>query len=285
MSWINHHTHTVFSDGEHKPELYVVHALTKNLPALGFTDHAPVPFDCDWTMPPENLSRYLKEIWRLKKEYAGRIGIFLGMEIDYIPGKVSPDDTFIKDAGLDYLLGAVHFVDAFDDGTPWCVDGTPEGFHLGLKRIFKNDIQLAVSRFFELTREMVETTRPDIVAHLDRFKKHNKSEIYFSEKEDWYREEVEKTLQTIARNGTIMEVNTKMLDPFPSWWILERAFELNIPVHLASDAHHPSEITRFFPETAARLREIGFENIMVFGEAGWQQVKLPTTEFLVREEL
>ncbi|MEO1655593.1 MAG: histidinol phosphatase, partial [Bacteroidota bacterium] len=98
----------------------------------------------------------------------------------------------------------------------------------------------------------------------------------FAEEEKWYQKEVIKTLHRIARAGSILEVNTrgiykkKSSDPYPSPWILAHAKELNIPVVLNSDAHHPSEITQSFAETADLLKDIGFKELMVLVQGHWE---------------
>jgi len=56
---------------------------------LGFSSHAPIPFDCAWTMKKQALEPYIFEINELKKSNP-QIEIYAGLEVDYIPGVTSP---------------------------------------------------------------------------------------------------------------------------------------------------------------------------------------------------
>lgn len=228
-------------------------------------------------MREKKLRSYLREIDGLRASAKG-IQIYKGLEIDFIPGIVSPRD-FV--AMLDYTIGSVHFVDSFE-GIRWEIDNTREVFRRGLEKIFQNSIRAAVTRYFELTRQMITSTPPHIVGHLDKIKMHNQELPFFEESEPWYREEVDKTLQAIRRANVIVEVNTrgiykkKTINPYPSPWILERICEAHIPITLSSDAHHHSELVREFEPTAAQLRDIGFKKLSVLNNGIWKPV--PFTE-------
>ena len=73
--WTNYHSHTNFSDGSDNPVDYAESAIANNMLAYGFSCHAPVEFECNWTIQPQKLTSYLSEIDRLKKQYASKIQI------------------------------------------------------------------------------------------------------------------------------------------------------------------------------------------------------------------
>lgn len=224
-------------------------------------------------MREQKLRSYLREIDGLKVSTKG-IQIYKGLEIDFIPGVISPRD-FV--AMLDYTIGSVHFVDSFE-GMRWEIDNTTEVFRMGLEKIFQNNIRAAVTRYYELTRQMIANAPPHIVGHLDKIKMHNQDHPFFEESEPWYTEEVDKTLQAIHRANVIVEVNTRGIykkrttNPYPSPWILERICAAHIPIALSSDAHHRSELVREFEPTAAQLRDIGFKKLSVLTNGIWKQV-------------
>jgi histidinol-phosphatase (PHP family) len=86
------------------------------MPAVGFSSHAPLPFPTDWTMTPELVPMYCAEIRELQAEFKDRIRVWLGLEIDYMPGLIAPHDQKFDPLKLDYRIGAVHFVGRFQDG-------------------------------------------------------------------------------------------------------------------------------------------------------------------------
>jgi histidinol-phosphatase (PHP family) len=227
-------------------------------------------------MPLEKFDQYLEEARALKEKYKEQIQLYVGLEVDFIPGIISPDTDYIEAANLDHMVGSIHYVDHYADGKPWEVDGPHQPFLKGLKEIFDNDIEKAVRRYFELTREMVESCPGIVVGHLDKIKMQNEGGDLFSEESDWYIEEVEKTLELIAEKGLIVEVNTrgiykkKVDTTYPSPWILERIREKGIPIMLNSDSHTPDELTGRFEEAARMLLELGFKELMVFWHGEWK---------------
>lgn len=288
MQSANYHAHTTFSDGLEPPEAYVVEAINQGLVACGFSDHAPVLFDPSRPhvfMYPRQLEGYLVEIERLKEVYAGRIQVCKGLEVDYVPGVISVDSEHIRNAGLDYTIGAVHFVDYAAKGRPWYFSASERFFVKGLEQVFHNDIKACVQRYYALIREMVQYHPPDIVAHLDLIKKMNRGGRYFSEQAPWYKEEVVKTLEVIANAGLILEVNTQGCykhgaeEPYPSRWVISLANEWGVPMHLASDAHRPEDITAGFQYGMEMLYGLGLPALRVFEDGRWidQPLEVPFT--------
>ncbi|MEZ5039757.1 MAG: histidinol-phosphatase HisJ [Saprospiraceae bacterium] len=280
MQLANHHAHSHHSDGRLSPVEYLAQAIQQGLKTYGFSDHAPIPGSSVGIMPLEDLPAYLVEIENLKDRFADQIEIYKGLEVDYIPGVISMASDHIQQAQLDYIIGAVHFVDHFPNRKPWGFEGSVENFEKGINEIFGGDIQAAVKRYYQLIREMVTEYRPNIVAHLDRIKKLNKNDRFFSESSAWYKAEVLQTLEVIAASGVILEVNTKGLykkettEPYPGKWALSQAREMNIPVHLSSDAHHPEDITKGFEQAAVLLQELGYEYCELLIDDHWQAVPL-----------
>ncbi|HMQ46412.1 MAG TPA: histidinol-phosphatase [Saprospiraceae bacterium] len=278
MQFANHHAHSHFSDGRLSPEDYLQEALRQGLHTYGFSDHAPIPNATFGAMKLEKLSDYLQEIDRLKEQYRGKIEVYKSLEVDYIPGLISPGSAHIQAAQLDYTIGAVHFVGQFADGLYWGFEHSRPHFEKGVREIYGGDYQLAMQTYYGLIRTMVQEYRPTIVAHLDRIKKWNRNGEYYDENSDWYQAEVVATLELIAQSGAILEVNTKgyysqeTVEPYPGKWALAKAHEMNIPVHLSSDAHHPDNITKGFEFGAALLQEVGYNTYQVLLEGVWQPI-------------
>lgn len=278
MFWTNFHSHCNYCDGQEPMEAYIQKAVSMGMHAYGVSSHAPLPYDLDWSMEMGDLPQYLADVHRLKTEWQNNIEIYAGLEVDFVPGLSWWDQIGPHYRDLDYVIGSVHLVDFFEDGRPWEVDGDTKSFEEGLDKIFHGDIKAAVTRYFELVRWMVMLENPDIVGHLDKLKRHNIGERYFSETAPWYRNEVDKTLHTIANMDKIIEVNTQglyrgeSLDLFPSQWILERILSLGIPVTLSSDAHLPEEITTGFEYASQVLKHTGFRRLTILQHGKWVAV-------------
>jgi histidinol-phosphatase (PHP family) len=271
----NFHTHTRHCDGNFEPMDYAVAALRKGMPRIGFSGHNPVPFPTEWTMPEASLPSYLQTVRDAKARCAGRLEIYLGIEADYIPGVTSPDAPWIRDLGLDYVLGSVHFVAPLDGRYTWTVDGTPEEMESGLHGCFHGDVRSLVERYYALVAEMAEETRPDIIGHIDVVKKNNRRGRWFREDAWWYREAVLGALKAIRRSGSVMEINTGGIVRntsgalYPSEWILREARALGIPVMVNADAHRPEHIDGWFAQAVQVLRDLGFTAIRQLTPDGW----------------
>ncbi|MBM3435649.1 MAG: histidinol-phosphatase [Bacteroidetes bacterium] len=275
MNYFNLHTHSHFCDGKEAPEEYVKRAIELGFHTLGFSSHAPVPFENNFSLKEERMDEYISAIRDLGKKYAGKIEILLSMEIDFIPGITQKFDEFKTPGNLDYTIGGIHLVRNKDKKDFWFIDGPKqESYDNGLKNIFNDHIRHGVEAYYNQVIEMIITQKPDIIAHLDKIKMHNKNR-FFSEDEKWYREAVWKTLKTIANQaGYIVEVNTRGLYKkradtfFPSPEILGQIHHLKIPVTLSSDAHQPQELDGYFPEAISILKEIGFRELVYFSARG-----------------
>ena len=97
----NLHTHTDFCDGKNSAEEMVIAAIEAGCRTLGFSGHS-FEFGTDWCMSEEGTRNYRDEVKRLKKKYADKIEILLGVEYDYF----SEIDT----REYDYVIGSVHYV-------------------------------------------------------------------------------------------------------------------------------------------------------------------------------
>ena len=271
--WSNLHTHSSYCDGASSLKELIDSAISKNMISLGFSSHAPLPFHSPWCMKRENLTHYINEINQLKKS-TSQLQVYSGLEVDYIPGKISTDNFKNQ---LDYTIGSIHFVESFHDGRGWEIDGTHASFSEGYEFIFKKDIRAVVTRYLELTREMVIRSCPTVIGHLDKIKIQNKYFPYFDESENWYQQEVKHTLDVIRESGAIVEVNTrglyqkKSITTYPSPWILELICQQRIPITLSSDAHHPEDLIKQFPETAKLLLAIGFKKILILMDGTWKE--------------
>ncbi|HEY0655344.1 MAG TPA: histidinol-phosphatase [Chryseosolibacter sp.] len=273
--WSNYHSHCNYCDGKGQLADYAAKAESVGMKSIGFSSHAPVPFDLTWAMSMADLQSYLSEIEALQK--TSSIQLYKGLEIDFIPGRVSPNDFKSK---LDYTIGSVHFVDYFPDGRPWEIDGSPIVFRDGLNQIFNGSFRDAVTRYFELTLQMIDKACPTIIGHLDKIKIQNHDGQFFSESDSWYQHSVTEVLNKIADSGAIVEINTRGLyqrkshTPYPSPWVIELMRLRHIPITLCSDAHTPDDLINQFPETAALLFTLGYRKISILRDGSWESVNL-----------
>ena len=275
MPWVNYHTHSLYCDGKAEPEAYLLKAIEKGFPAIGYSSHAPLPFTTSWNLKQERLQEYLAEINRLKEKYKAIIQVYTGLEIDYIGGLWGFHNPFFRDLKLDYTIGSVHFMEPFSAGIPWTIDGSSDEFFKGFESAYNNDTRKLATRYYELVREMIVKDHPTIIGHLDKIKMHNRHRTYLNEEEGWYRNCVEDTLDLIAERGCMVEINTRGIyrygqpDLYPGTWILERIYRKKIPVMINADAHLPDEIDSGYVYAAGILKSIGFGSLRILWKNRW----------------
>lgn len=251
-------------------------AIERGLEGIGISSHSPVPFDTYYALRIERLAEYRAEVLRLREVYAGRINVWLGLEVDYIPECMDFFHEQVLPLGFDYLIGSVHYVEREPGGDFWPIDESSERFEAGLANQWKGDAKRMVNAYYALLRQMVSSMHVDVIGHMDRIKKWNDDSRFFDECAPWYVTAVEQTLRAFASAGVIVELNTaygkRPIDQcYPSPWVLRRCVELGIPLTISSDAHTPNQIAGLFNEAAALLHEVGCREVMAL-EAGGRWV-------------
>lgn len=281
----NYHTHSCFCDGKGKPREYVEFALAHGFRALGFSGHSPLPYSNSFSI--KDYQGYCDDIRSLKVEFADRIDIRLGLEIDYVHGLLEDFKPLIEQGGLDYTIGSVHLIPNPDNIEAlrqlcssasaeqqkqipyhlWMIDGPRyETYDNGLRHIFGDDIRAGVRAYFHQQNAMLERNRPTIVGHPDKIVMHNRDR-YFTEDETWYRDLALETIHLIKSLDLICEINTRGIykgrhsDYYPGKWLIQEMNHLRIPVIVSTDAHAPEDLIK--SEGAHEyLTSIGYSNIV-----------------------
>jgi len=273
----NYHSHCVFCDGRSPMEDFVKTAISLGLKKYGFSSHGPIPFETQWTMKEENFPYYQLEFSRLKEKYKNEIDLYIGLEVDFIPGYSSVENEFYRDKSFDYLIGSVHYIDKIADEKYMGIDGAFTDFEKGLNLIYGGDIQAISKRYYEILKMMIEIGGFDIVGHLDKISYHGTKYPDFDIRSKWYEQLMGETLQLIKDKGIIVEINTKSLlergITFPHQHFYPLMNELKIPITVNSDCHYIDKITEGFDLTFTFLKKAGFNSVQQLTEGKWQAVE------------
>ena len=234
----DHHVHTPLCKHASGPmEAYVERAIELGFTAIGFTDHNPLPngLGPEARMEESQLDGYVNRVQELQWRYRGKIEVLLGMEMDYVEGL---EDYLAKQVARypwDYVIGAVHYLDADCRQMAWPKD-------------FDGELSWLYGRFYQQMRRLVGAGLCDIIAHFDVPKRSGRLP---GEREV---EDMIRTLQEIARAALCIEINTSgfrhtelvQQEPYPSLTLAEKAIALGIPLTVNSDSHAPEHVgTRF----------------------------------------
>ncbi|MBQ8885422.1 MAG: histidinol-phosphatase [Clostridia bacterium] len=222
----NYHTHTYrcrHALGQDRE--YVEAAIAAGVEEMGFSDHAPLRFpdgfEAGYRMLTDSAEEYVRSINALKKEFAGKIRLHVGYEMEYYPAYFSEMLAFAKSLGVEYFILGQHFF--IDERS-----SKPSGW--------ENDSEADLKIYVDRVIEGMETGAYTYVAHPDL--------LHFTGAEEIYVREIRRLCAAAKRTNTPLEINflgirTNRFYPHDKFW--ELAGEAGAPVVVGYDAHEPKD--------------------------------------------
>ena len=220
----NYHTHTTrCNHAEGTEDAYIRSALEAGLQIMGFSDHTPYPFPASHNSPfrmkLHELAEYVDMVLALRKAYAGKIEIPLGLEVEYYPKFFPELVTILQDHGIEYMLLGQHFlfneIECIGSAGP-----TADVAHL--------------RQYCDQTIEAMYTGRFTYFAHPDL--------VRFVGSDQVYRQEILRLCRAAKECQVPLEINLLGFREgrhYPNRRFWEIAAEENCPVVLGVDAHQP----------------------------------------------
>jgi histidinol-phosphatase (PHP family) len=280
------HTHTKFCDGADDIETLCRAAYDKGLSALGFSSHAPIGrktgFTSDWHIKDDALAAYLDEVRDAQCRWAGKLEVCLGMEVDFISGLTGPADRDYRTMGLDYIIGAVHYLIP-PRGAPFTVDGPEEEFEQGIHEGFLGDSEGLAQAYFDAEEEMIRAGGFDILAHPDLIKKNNRGNKWFSLEKSAFLRRFEGIASLCAACSVVTELNTgglnrgKTQELYPGPHFLHCFRAAHVPVIITADAHRAADLDGSYGTALRSLSDAGYTETVLFegkGVTRWKQEPL-----------
>ena len=265
------HIHTTFCDGKNTAEEMVQGAIAAGCRSLGFSGHSYLPFDDSWTMKEADIPRYRAEILRLKRQYAGQVEIFLGLEQDIF--------SSVPEGDWDYRIGSVHCVEK--DGNHLSVDGSAARFQADAARHYGGDFLAYAADYYRLEAQVVQRTGCQIVGHFDLITKFNEGDCLFDTGDRHYRAAALEALDVLLETEGIFEINTGAMSrgyrtaPYPAPFLLRHIHDRRGRITITSDSHSRETILYGYQDAFALARSCGFECYWVLTADGFREVPLP----------
>ena len=233
-------------------ELYVDQARRAGVDEIGISDHAyhfrqgEELWDLPWMQDRcnDDLDEYVAAVAEGKRR---GLPVKLGLEVDFLPDRADDLASLLSPYPWDYLLGSVHFVD--DES----VDMDPAfGDEAGWRAYFAVLAEAAASGLFDalshpdLVKFFGSRPEPDVVDELH-----------------------DSAARAIGQAGVCVEVSAAGLhkpvgEVYPDLALLRRCRALDVPVTLASDAHHPEHVGRDVERAVEHARAAGYDTVTVF---------------------
>jgi histidinol-phosphatase (PHP family) len=267
------HTHTTFCDGKDDVETMCRAAWEKGIAAIGFSGHAPIyrktGLKSGWHIPEERLEEYLAHVRAARKRWAGKLPVFLGLEVDYIKGVCGPADRDIQELGLDYLIASVHFL-LPPGGRLFSIDGPMEELAQGVREGFAGDGGAMMEYYWDAVKDMIAAGGFDILGHADLVKKNNQGRRWFNPEAGTYRQKIRETAQAAGKAALVVEVNTgglnrkKISGTYPSVPLLRLFREAGVPAIITADAHCARELDGHYQKARENLLAAGYAEHALF---------------------
>ncbi|QFR50099.1 histidinol-phosphatase [Sulfurimonas lithotrophica] len=244
------HNHTTLCNhAEGSIEEYIEQAITNKTKYYGFSDHAPMKFDPKYRMDFSDMEKYEHNVLNAKEKYKDKIEILLGYEVDYLDGYM---DERVLNSDVDYLIGSVHFIDKWGFDNPEFIGKYEE-----------KDIDEIWQKYFDSIEDMAKSKLFDIVGHLDLIK------VFKFLPNKPILEIAKKALLAIKEADMVIELNASgfrkpIAEAYPSLELLKYAYELNIPITFASDAHSPEQVGFSSQKLVEMAKSVGYKECAVF---------------------
>lgn len=245
---VNLHTHTprcrhaIGAEQE-----YVEEAIAAGYEALGFSDHTPYWFPGDYyshmRMYPDELQNYADTVRALQKQYAGKIRIPLGLEVEYYPSLFPDLLPRLRDAGIEYFLLGQHWngdeMDAEYNGRP-------------------SDSKEKLEQHCDQVIEAMHTGLFTYIAHPDI--------LNFVGERKLYQSQIRRLCQAAKACKLPLEINLLGINEgryYPNRLFWEVAAEEGNQVVIGSDAHKPEHVVHPEPEKKAleMIKELSLDLI------------------------
>ncbi|HWR10281.1 MAG TPA: histidinol-phosphatase [Rectinemataceae bacterium] len=274
----SYHTHTEFCDGTSTAAAMAEAAFEAGYSVLGFSSHAPLPFDCSWTMQWRSIGDYAASVRSLQRLWKPRgLAILLGLEIDYIRNIVSPGDEAYDVIAPDFRLGSVHFLtDLAED--EFTVDEPAADFERHMAGL-GGDASIVWKQYYANLVAMIEKGGFDILGHFDLVKKNNARGRWFDEDGTDYRDAAFAAVDRASELGRVAEINTgglargKTDSPYPSMAILKHMREAGLRLTLGDDAHAPPHLGRYQAAAIGAAKEAGYTSLWYMDAGGaWGEI-------------
>lgn len=262
------HTHTSYCDGCDTPDEMAAEAYKRGFTSLGFSGHSFVPFDKEFCMNGEETAKYRADVERLKREYSGRMSIFLGLEQDSY--SALPTEPY------DYTIGSVHYI--LKGGVYYPVDVDIDTLNTLAEEHFGGDFDLLAEEYFSSVSNVVETTKCDIIGHIDLLSKFFEKTGY--EPSERYLAAVKRAVAVLAEYRKPFEINVGPMtrgyrtSPYPSEEILREIKKVGGSIVISGDCHNKRYLGEYFAEAAALAVKCGFESRMILTENGFKEESL-----------
>jgi len=268
----NLHTHSTFCDGKNTPREMIERAIELGFTSLGFSSHANTRF-ADTCELRCDFDAYVTELGALKEEYADRLKIYIGTELDYYSAGIMSEE------GFDYRIASVHY--AIKNGEKVCYDYSVAHSKDAISRLFGGDGLKYAQAYYDNMATLPSQIRGDIVGHFDLLTKYElKAPELFDTGSPEYRKMALEALIAVREGYEFFEVNTGTIGrgykptPYPAPFILDEMKAQKCKLVITTDCHNKDFLDCGFDTAIELVRAHGFTEIYELSDGGFKGRKI-----------
>lgn len=253
----DYHVHTNYSSDCKVPmRTSCEAAIAAGITEIAFTDHMEQePEDPGYGL--YRAAAYLEELERVRAEYAGRLTVLAGVEVDFNYRTAELVEGFMKEWGdsYDFVIGSVHYGD--------------EGKIIFPEYFGPRTLDEVFLPYFDNIELAVKTGWFDTIGHLDLPKRYA-PKTHRTYDPLRYRDRLQSVFAAMIEHGVAFEINTSGLRQTPKAsmpgpaivrWYAEADGRM---ITTGTDSHAAQTIGAGIPKTLAMLQLCGIEHVASF---------------------
>lgn len=198
-----------------------------------------------------DLDQYVEAALAAK---AAGLPIVIGLEVDYLPGRMEKVARVVDGYPFDVLLGSVHWIGAWMFAALDWADAQQQWTGRGVERVW--------SDYTKSVEELAGTRTVDVLAHPDLAKVAGHRPAVPGEFHD--------RIAEAARScGLAAEVNSAgwrkpCAEAYPAPELLARFHRYGVPITTGSDGHQLSDVSWRVIDLTEMARAVGYSEVSVF---------------------
>lgn len=250
------HMHTEFSGDSDAPVRDMLDAAIKRgMESVCITDHMDEDYPEDSETGKNiflfDVDRYFRELKEIKKEYAGRLDVRIGVELGLQPHLGERYRILVERYPFDFVIGSLHVIHGMDPYDGLIFEG-------------RSDAEVYREAFQATLENLEQVTDFDVLGHIDyvvRYGRHQAQEYSYRA----FSDEIDQILKKVIAMGKGIEMNMGgfkyglgFCNPHPD--VIRRYRELGGEIiTVGADAHRPGHVAYDFEKAGDILKACGFK--------------------------
>ena len=262
------HVHTKLCDGRDTPAEMAAAAYALGFHTLGFSEHSADYSGLDICLDEARAANYRSIVRGLQRDYAGRMRILCGLELDY--------HSDMSGADYDYVIGSVHNLKV--DGAYRVIDHTAADFQNLLTEHFDGSFDRLAEAYYAKVADVARKTKADIIGHMDLITKFQ-DKLPITESPFYLRCAYE-AIHTLIPYGKPFEINVGAITrgyrktPYPAQTLLREIHACGGKIIFTGDCHDRRYLGKCFEGAIDLAKGCGFTEYVDWGEHGFEEFPL-----------